>query len=99
MLLMFATGIGVAIQPLVFVYSSREVDLHLTATAVAITNFIINLSSLLQPYVGNQLVEVSKQVYSLESWRNALSIIPIMLLVNCLFIYMLKEIKYDKEYD
>ncbi|MEC8882155.1 MAG: MFS transporter [Pseudomonadota bacterium] len=99
MLLMFITGIGVAIQPLVFVYSSREVDLHLTATAVAITNFIINLSSLIQPYIGNQLIEVSKQVYSLESWRNALSIIPIMLLVNCLLIYMLKEIKYDKEYD
>ena len=96
MLLMLITGIGVAIQPLVFVYSSREVDLHLTATAVAITNFIINLSSLIQPYVGKQLIEVSEQVYSLESWRNALCIIPIMLLINCLLIFMLKEIKYDK---
>lgn len=96
-LLMFMVGVGVAAQPLVFVYASREVDLHLTATAVAITNFTINLSSLIQPYVGNQLVEVSKQVYSLESWRQALSIIPIILFVNYLFIYCLKEIHYEND--
>ena len=97
MLLMFLVGTGVAVQPLVFVYASRQVHLHLTATAVASTNFIINLSSLAQPYVGSQLVETSKQVYSLASWRNALAIIPLLLLVNYVFIIFLGEIQNDDD--
>ena len=97
MLLMFVVGCGIAAQPLVFVYASRQVNLHLTATAVAVTNFIVNLSSFLQPYIGAQLVEVSKHSYDLTSWRNALSIIPALLAINYLFIYKLDEIQYDSE--
>ncbi len=96
MILMFIVGAGIATQPLVFVYATRQVSLHLTATAVAATNFIVNLSSLLQPYIGSQLIEISKQVYSLESWRYALSIIPALLAVNLIAIMCLKEIQYDE---
>lgn len=97
MLLMFAVGAGVAVQPLVFVYASRQVCLHLTATAVASTNFIINLSSLAQPYVGSQLIETSKHVYSLASWRSALAVIPFLLFVNFAFIIFLGEIQHDDD--
>ena len=96
-ILMFMVGAGIAAEPLVFVYATREVNAHLTATAVAATNFVVNLSSLLQPYIGDQLIETSKQVYSLESWRYALSIIPILLLINYIFIYNLKEMAYDND--
>ena len=97
MLLMFLVGAGISAQPLVFVYATREVDIHLTATAVAATNFIVNLSSLLQPYIGSQLKQVSRSVYSLDSWRNALAIIPLLLFINFLFIYILKETRYDND--
>ena len=97
MLLMFVVGSGIAAQPLVFVYATRQVNLHLTATAVAVTNFIVNLSSLLQPYIGGQLVEVAKHSYDLTSWRQALVIIPILLAVNYLFIFKLDEIQYDSD--
>ena len=97
MLLMFVVGSGIAAQPLVFVYATRQVNLHLTATAVAVTNFIVNLSSLLQPYIGGQLVEVAKHSYDLTSWRQALVIIPILLGVNYLFIFKLDEIQYDSD--
>ena len=96
MILMFVVGAGIATQPLVFVYATRQVSLHLTATAVAATNFIVNLSSVLQPYIGSQLIEISKQVYSLESWRYALSIIPALLVINLIAIMFLKEIQYDE---
>lgn len=97
MALMLMIGIGLSAQPLVFVYSSRQVSLHLTATAVAATNFIVNLSSILQPYIGSQLISVSSQTYSLESWRAALCIIPILLFINFLAIYFLKELPYDND--
>ena len=95
--LMLMIGMGLSAQPLVFVYSSRQVNLHLTATAVAATNFIVSSSSVLQPYIGSQLINISGQTYSLESWRNALSIIPILLFINFLTIYFLKEIPYDDD--
>lgn len=97
MILMFIVGSGIAAQPLVFVYASRQVSLHLTATAVAVTNFIVNLSSFLQPYIGGQLVEVTKHSYDLTSWRNALSVIPVLLVINYLFIFKLDEIQYDSD--
>jgi MFS family permease len=97
MLLMFLVGSGIAAQPLVFVYASRQVSLHLTATAVAATNFIVNLSSLAQPYIGAQLVEVAQHSYDLKSWRHALSIIPVLLAMNYIAIWRLREVRYDDD--
>ena len=97
MLLMFLVGSGLAAQPLVFVYASRQVSLHLTATAVAATNFIVNLSSLAQPYIGAQLVEVAQHSYDLKSWRHALSIIPLLLIINYIAIWRLREVRYDDD--
>ena len=99
MLLMLLVGSGIAAQPLVFVYASRQVSLHLTATAVAATNFIVNLSSLAQPYIGAQLVEVAQHSYDLKSWRHALSIIPILLAINYIAIWRLREVRYDDDLD
>ncbi|MEC8977779.1 MAG: MFS transporter [Pseudomonadota bacterium] len=94
--LMYGLGFFKSCQPLVFVSAKNLVSPHLTATAVAGTNMIVNLSSFFQPVIGYQLsryhrlYEHGMSNYTLLNWQLALSVIPVFLLVACFLSFFLK---------
>ena len=96
-MLMFTLGLFVSSQCLVFVYAKNLVSPHLTATAVAATNMIVNLSSYIQPIIGKCLsyyhaqYEHGLSYYTVTNWRIALSIVPIMLFISFITSFFLDE--------
>lgn len=80
--LLFFIGVSTASQPLVFVIIKDAFPAHLTATAVASVNMIVNLSSYLQPFIGQMIQSGQSVSFELASWQRALSILPIMLLIS-----------------
>ena len=96
-IILFFVGFFMGAQQLVFVFAKDLVPLHLTATAVACTNMIVNLSSYIQPAIGQALTldPESQTVYSFSSWQSALAIVPILLLASCVIVYFVKEQEND----
>ena len=96
-MLMFTLGLFISSQCLVFVYAKNLVSPHLTATAVATTNMIVNLSSYIQPIIGKCLsyyhlqYEHGLNYYTLTNWRIALSIVPFMLFISFIASFFLDE--------
>ncbi|MEC8063496.1 MAG: MFS transporter [Pseudomonadota bacterium] len=92
-LLLFFIGCFVGAQQLVFVFAKDLVPDHLTATSIATTNMIVNLSSYIQPLLGYMLIpETSNPLhYTFSSWQAALSIIPILLVCSLILIMFIEE--------
>ncbi len=96
-LLMYATGFFMSSQSLVFVFAKNIVSYHLTATAIATANMIVNMSSYIQPLIGNNLAryhilyEAGSIHYGLKNWQASLVIIPIMLFASFILSFFLDE--------
>ncbi len=96
-LLMYTLGFFMSSQCLIFVFAKNLVTPHLTATAVATANMIVNLSSYIQPLIGMQLAsyhkyyEIGKMHYTTRNWQLALMIIPLLLFAGCILSFFIKE--------
>ena len=96
-LLMYATGFFMSSQSLIFVFAKNIVSYHLTATAIATANMIVNMSSYIQPLIGSNLAryhilyKAGSMHYGLKNWQSSLVIIPIMLFGSFILSFFLNE--------
>lgn len=86
-LLLFAFGLFVSSMLLSFPLHTRQVGSGLSGIAIALTNMVIMIvGSIFQPLIGD-LVDV----FGAAHFDRALLILPVMLLVNYVFLFMIKE--------
>ena len=92
-MILFMVGFFIGAQQLVFVFAKDLFPLHLTATSVACANMIVNLSSYIQPLIGQALTldPESQTIYSFSSWQTALVVVPVLLLTSSVIVYFIDE--------
>ncbi len=96
-LLMYTLGFFMSSQCLIFVFAKNLVTPHLTATAIATANMIVNISSYIQPLIGMQLANYHKNYdiglmqYSTRNWQLSLTIIPVLLFISYLLCFFIQE--------
>jgi MFS family permease len=97
-IILFMVGFFIGAQQLVFVFAKDLFPLHLTATSVACANMIVNLSSYIQPMIGQALTldPESQTIYSFASWQTALAVVPVLLLLSSIIVYFIEETEQEE---
>ena len=106
-ILMFMLGLLYSVQALVFAVGRELSPSEAAGTAIAITNTLVMIGAMfLQPMIGHlldwsflshqqvgQLIDMSniKQLYTVNDYQKALSIIPVGIFCAALLTYFLKE--------
>lgn len=92
-LLLFAFGLFVSSMLLSFPLHTRQLEPHLSGIAIALTNMVIMITgSIFQPLIG-RLMDLCRLVdlYGAAHFDRALMILPIMLIVNYVFLFLVRE--------
>lgn len=99
--LLFILGAAAGAQAIVFAIANEITERHITATAMAFVNMLVNLGgALLQPLVGRMLnrnwsgvMHKGVPLYSAVNYKEAFSILVGGLVIALILILLLKETK------
>ncbi|MBS0359194.1 MAG: MFS transporter [Proteobacteria bacterium] len=100
MFLLFALGVMYGCQAIVFAVARELSPMAAAATAMAVTNMIVMLSTMtLQPFIGylldfswsGQLTEAGTRLYTAADFRFAMSVLPIGIGIAVILAFFLKE--------
>lgn len=98
-ILTFIIGLSCSVEILVFPIAKDLSPLRLAATAIGVTNMIVNLNTYFTPLVGAALErswegyfdECGSHIFSASGYQQALIIIPVGLAMALLLCFLLKE--------
>ena len=97
---MFIFGVGCGPHPLCFILAKENFNSLVAGTAISFTNFFIMMGGFIfQPAVGvlldwiepNASMESGRIIYAISSYKYALALMPVSLLISIFIIMQIKE--------